>query len=301
MTIVEMAKKTPFKLQPPGYTCKPVLVIGLPTYKDWGENLSNILIHCLLYSTTSTYMIPSDDDYEGKLQHLTSLDGEELMKLSREHNATVIWSEDELLNEEDEEVDMVRLRELEKGEYQAIIVDDTAFIREPDITEFVANKYEKGASVVVVAIEGIFNISPLRRKFNVDWEFGAYTKRDIKLNDLGKQIIGDAFPEEYVYTKSQFIIGEGELFTEFQHPEDYEDEEDYPDGPPSPAPGSPVVTVFTSGYGCLSWDSNEPMNDSVVALSKLPSTANRIAPIKAALSTVANAEDDLSQCPWLKN
>jgi len=258
LAIEEMAKKTPVQLQPPGYSCEPVLVIGLPTYKDWGENLSNVLIHCLLYATTSTYMNESDDDYEGKLKHLTSLDGEELMKLSREHNATVIWSENDVLNEEDEEVDTVRLRELEKGDYQAIIVDDTYFIREPDITAFVADKYEKGASVVVMAIEGIFNISPLRRKFNVDWEFGAYTKRSIKLNDLGKEIIGDAFPKDSVYTKSHFIVGEGELFTEFQDPEDYEDEEYYPDGLPSPAPGSPVVTVVrgsksVSYFGFVNW------------------------------------------------
>jgi ribonuclease HI len=56
--------------------------------------------------------------------------------------------------------------------------------------------------------------------------------------------IGDAFPFGHQYVKANFVVGEGELFTEYQHPEDYEDEEDFPDGPPPPDPGSPVVTLL---------------------------------------------------------
>ena len=94
-----------------------------------------------------------------------------------------------------------------------------------------------------MAMEGIFDLSVLRRNFNVDWNLCAYTTRSIELTESGSSIIGDAFPYSDRYVKANFVTGEGQLFTEHLHPGDYEDEEDYPNGPPPPEPGSPIVTV----------------------------------------------------------
>lgn len=226
----------------------PILIIGLPCGDEWGKYLSDILIHDLIHSSTSTFM--KDDDASSKndmkQQILSYLEGKDLLGLSRKHNGTVILSESEVLDQSTGNVDMERFGELEQSEYQAVIVDDTCFVREPDITRFVMQKYNKGSSVIIMAIEGLFDLSAMNNNFGVNWKLSAYTKRDIKLTQTGKKIIGDGFSFDQKYTKSHFVTGGSgeELFEEYQYPENYEDEEDYPDGPPPPQPGSPVVTAL---------------------------------------------------------
>jgi len=205
--------------------------------------MSHILIHNLLYASTSTYM-SGGSDYETKLKHLLSLNGNDLLVLTNKHAGSTILPEEKILDQTTMNVDKEKIRRLEKGDYQAVIVDDTCFIREPDVTAFVMKQYGKGASVVIVAIEGIYDLSTPNREFKVNWKLAGYTARSIELNYLGKQIIGDAFPPAHQYVKAHFIVGGGELFTEYLCPEDYEDEEDYPDGPPPPTPGSPVITFL---------------------------------------------------------
>ena len=168
----------------------------------------------------------------------------------------MILSEDEVLDQATGEVDENKLTELNGYEYQAIVVDDTCFIREPHISHFVTKKYrEEGVSVVIMALEGIFDLLPLRNAFDVDWKFAAYTKRTIRLTAAGEAIVGTAtFPGKIKYIKANFVHGgQGEeMFIEHQYPGDYEDEEDYPDGPPPPAPGSPVV-MKTEGNKSVSY------------------------------------------------
>jgi len=237
------ALAAPLELRPDGYSCKPVLLIGLPSNTEWANCLSHILIHDILYATTSTFM-DGIHRYEPQLQHLSSLDGKELLHITRKYGGSIIWPIEEVILDGQTEVDKNRLRQLQKGDYQAVIVDDTCFIREPDITNFVVDQYTKGASVVVMAMEGIFDISLLNRKFNVDWKFLAYTSNTIELTDRGKAIIGDAFLFEERRVKANFICGKGELFTEHQDSEvDYDDVEEYPYGPPPPS-GSPIVTAL---------------------------------------------------------
>lgn len=183
-------------------------------------------------------------NYQDQLDHLLTLDGDKLLDIIEKYGGSVIVNENQIINQRTSEVDEKCLTQLEGGDYQAVIVDDTYFIREPKVTQFVMNQYEKGSSVVVMSIEGIYNLSVLNRKFNVDWNVCAYTSRDIKLTERGKDIIGDAFPRKNHYIKANFVVGEGPLFTEHQHPEDYEDEEDFPNGPPPPEPGSPFATVM---------------------------------------------------------
>lgn len=197
------------------------------------DSMSHILIHDLLYSSTSTYM-RGGNDYEAKLKHLLSLDGKELLLLTNKHKGSVILSEEHVLDQKTMNVDMKKMCQLDEGDYQAVIVDDTCFIREPDVAVFVMKQYAKGSSVVIVAIEGIYDLSIVNKNFNVNWKLNAYTSRAIELNYLGKQIIDDAFPAGHKYVKAHFIVGGGELFAEYVCPED---------GPPSPYPlGSPVIT-----------------------------------------------------------
>lgn len=234
--------KVPFKLlSSEALQCKPILVLGLPSNATWAESMSHILIHNLLYASTSTYM-SGETDYDAKLNHLLSLSGNELLLLVNKHAASTIHSEDQIYYPTSYDVNTEKIGELEKGDYQAVIVDDTCFIREPVVTAFVMKQYDKGASVVTMAIEGIFDLSTLNRQFNVNWKFAGYTTRSIELNYLGRQILGDAFPSDPQYVKAHFIVGGGELFSEYLCPEDYDDEEDYPDGPPPPTTGSPVIT-----------------------------------------------------------
>ena len=234
--------KAPFKLlSPEKLPCKPILVVGLPSDKTWTESMSHILIHNLLYASTSTYM-SGGSDYEAKLKHLLALNGDDLLRLVKEHAASTILSETQIYYPRSYDVNKETFGELEKGDYQAVIVDDTCFIREPDVTAFVMKQYSKGASVVIMAIEGIFDLSTLNSQFKVNWKCAGYTARSVELNYLGRQILDDSFPSEHQYVKAHFIVGGGELFTEYLCPEDYEDEEDYPDGPPPPTPGSPVIT-----------------------------------------------------------
>ena len=140
-------------------------------------------------------------NYQAQLDHLLTLDGDKLLDIIEKYGGSVIVNENQIINQRTSEVDEKCLTQLERGDYQAVIVDDTYFIREPKVTQFVMNQYEKGSSVVVISIEGIYNLSVLNRKFNVDWNVCAYTSRDIKLTDRGKDIIGDAFPRNNHYIK----------------------------------------------------------------------------------------------------
>ncbi|KAL7546412.1 hypothetical protein ACHAWF_009749 [Thalassiosira exigua] len=171
------ADAPPLKLRPSGYSCKPILIIGLPDER--AEYLSHILMHDLLYASTSTYM-DNADDHANKLNKLSSLDGSSLLSLTRVYGGAKFWPDTEVLDQETGKVDMEKLQEIEKGEYQAIIVDDTCYIREPDITAFVTEKYEGETSVAIMGIEGIFNLSLLHRRFDVDWQIAAYTARDFE-------------------------------------------------------------------------------------------------------------------------
>ena len=259
--------KVPFDLLPKNVakSCKPILMIGLPSSGAWAEYMSHILIHNLLYASNSSYMSGSDD-YEAKLKYLQSLDGNGLLTLTLKHAAATILSENDILDKRTLLVDMNKIRRLEKEVYQAIIVDDTCFIRESDVTAFVMKQYNRGASVVIMAIEGIYNLSTLNTQFNVNWKFAGYTTRMIELNNLGKQIIGNAFPLDYHYVKAHFVVGGGELFTEYLCPEDYEDEEDYPDGPPPPSPGSPVITSLGETKSVSYFGFSNPLDVSYGAI-----------------------------------
>ena len=221
--------------------CKPTLLLGIPDYVL--TELSYVLINDLIFSSTSRYASPLDAST--KLEILQFLDWPSLLNMTREYGGTVIHPEDDVLDQTTGEVDTKRLNQLSKQKYQAIVVDDTCFIREPAIAQFVLSQYEKGVSVVVMGMEGIYDLGSLRSSFGVDWNLSAYTTRTIQLTETGKRIIGlRSFPHDTMYVKAHFVVGEHQLFREYINPADYEDDSDYEDGPPAPSPGSPVVTVL---------------------------------------------------------
>jgi hypothetical protein len=154
--------------------------------------------------------------------------------------------------------------------YQAIVVDDSTMVHEEELAKFVSNKYRtQQTSVVVMAVEGLFNLRLYREMFGVDWRFVAYTKRTVQLTDLGRQIItADAFLPDNLYVKACFVEAassgpepttSGALFVEHVDPRDYGDEysSDEDDAqmsgvrpapvPPPPSPGSPVVCSIQGG------------------------------------------------------
>jgi hypothetical protein len=180
-----------------------------------------------------------------KLHVLQYLDGDSLLNMTQAYGGSVVLSDDQVFAEGTDQVDMRKLEELSNQRYQAIVIDDTCLYREPDLTAFVSSQYSKGVSVVVVALEGIFNLNVLQQVFGVNWTSREYTTRTIKLTESGKRIIGaDAFPFETKYTKALYVVGEKELFMEHVNPDDYEtsDSEVENDPAPDPAPGSPIVT-----------------------------------------------------------
>ncbi|EJK63650.1 hypothetical protein THAOC_15677 [Thalassiosira oceanica] len=220
-----------------GSNCKPTLLIGLHSGGEWAGFISDVLINDLLHATTSTF--------SGTYEDLKSASGDELLSLTKIHGGSVIWNELEVLDQKTGDVDTRRLKELAGEEYHAVVTDDTCFIREPDIRSFVVKQHANGASVVIMGIEGIFDLSVINRSFGLDWKLCAYTARSITLSEKGVDALGkEAFPFKDKYVKSHFIASKDkgeELFVEYLDPRDYDDEEDYPDGIPPPAPGSPVV------------------------------------------------------------
>lgn len=232
----------PLNKSPPGpEPWHPTLLLGLPR---WAANsLNDVLINDLVFSSNGAWKLFDENGI--KLHVLQYLDGDSLLNMTQAYGGSVVLSDDQVFAEGTDQVDRRKLQDLSKQRYQAIVIDDTCLYREPDLTEFVSSQYSKGVSVVVMALEGIYNLNVLQQVFGVNWTIRAYTKRTIKLTESGKRIIGtDAFPFETKYTKALYVSGEEELFMEHVSPDDYEtsDSEVENDPVPDPAPGCPVVT-----------------------------------------------------------
>lgn len=232
----------PLNQPPPGaIPCLPTLFLGLPHFVL--EEMSLVLQNDLLYSSTSEWNknLPADI----KLDILENLDAEDHIKVTQAKGGSIIVTEDELYTNDgtvrSECLNALRSPQDERR-YQAIVTEDSSMIREPAVASFVAEQYHvHGVSVVVMAVEGIFDLSPLNERFGTDWRLAAYTKRVIELTEMGLKIISsDAFPFDKKYVKSLFISTRASeaLFAENINPDDYEDS----DPIPQPSPGSAIVT-----------------------------------------------------------
>ena len=240
--------------------CHPILLLGLSEYVL--EDLRHIFIHDIVFSTRATFGVNHHWDSGTCLHMLNYLDGKSLVSIARVFGGPVIVDEEDLFVSTDDygcSVNMKTIDQLSQGDmqYQAIVTDDTNMINYPAIGNFVGKQYHNcDTSVVIMALEGIFDLSKIHEIFGVRWEVLAYTRRDIDLSDIGKSVIGEELFQKS-YTKANFYSGPHELFVEVVNPEDFED--DYEDDAeleadttPEPNPGSPIVTHF-DGYKCLSY------------------------------------------------
>jgi hypothetical protein len=244
---------TPLNKAPPGHQpCAPTLLLGLPSWV--AAELGHVLRNDLAFGLTSKWYwaVPLDV----KLTFLEFVNGESLIQMTKAFGGSILMCEDELYSSDDGKLQVNRFLHLQKDDYQAIITDDTSMIRERPIAAFVSDMHHRrGVSVVIMAIEGIFNLSPLRQLFGVDWKLTAYTKRTVQLTRLGQRVLSeDSFPFQDKYCKAHFIEGRGALLSEYVNPSDYEasDSDCMNDPVPDPSPGSPVVMV-TQGDRSVSY------------------------------------------------
>jgi hypothetical protein len=262
---------TPLSGPPPvRLPCKPTLVLGLHPY--FSGELGDVYRNDLVYCSTSRAMklIPEGLEEKGSLLKIFQyLDGTTLKNLSKAVGGTQIVDRDDLYlynNKGGRGVNEALLSSLATQKYQAIICADSflssLLLDEKEVVgRFIQQQYyEKGVSVVIMGTEHIFNFAYAETLFGVSWSVPAYTKRDVQLTDAGEIILSrSAFPSKSKYTKSHFVVGDGEeLFSEFIDVAYYESEmaeynarieagEDpsticEPDPIPRVEPGSPVIT-----------------------------------------------------------
>jgi hypothetical protein len=243
-------KSRPFTRPPPVPTlpCRPTLLLGLPGYVL--PALDDVLRNDLMYSSGSSWNWNRLGD-DVKLQILRMCDGDALLRMNQAWGGTSVVSQSDLYDRDGEVIESA-LAPHHNVEYQAIVVDDTSMVHEPVVARFVADKFQtEDTSVVIMSLEGIFDLRAYLEHFGVNWHFAAYTKRYVRLTDRGHQILStDAFLPTHEYTKAAFVEGLGEggendaLFEEYVDPRDYEDESSDEEGGgrvPPPSPGSPVV------------------------------------------------------------
>jgi len=117
--------------------------------------------------------------------------------------------------------------------------------------------YNAGGSVVIAITVGIFSVPQqisTMFEFDSSWALSAYTRRSITTTSVGRQILGDTFPEQHVYTKANFVRAPEEdcLFMKYNNPEIYEFDFDYVE-PPRHSGDSPVVMHRGPNGGSLSY------------------------------------------------
>ena len=217
----------PLRKAPPGQQpCLPVLLLGIPTWAV--EEFGHVLCNDLTFSSASQWIsfqqannnktLPLDI----QLMILGYVDAKSLINITKAFGGTILVDKEEVWSEE-KDFDYSRL-DAPPGQrqYQAIVVDDSTIYRKDRARDFIVRQYqENNVSVIVMGIEGIFDIGILRESFGVDWHTRAYTKRIIALTQHGKRILGsDVFPSETQYTKALYVEGQTELFHEHIDPAD---------------------------------------------------------------------------------
>lgn len=123
------------------------------------------------------------------------------------------------------------------GEYQSI--SNSMF-------RMLKDMYQSGGTVIIAATMGVFSVPRQISKlfgFECQWEFGAYTTMSMVTTSLGREILEDAFPDNSVYTKANFIQTSPDecLFEQHIDPEDYEDYSDDEDIPIPIKDKAPIV------------------------------------------------------------
>ena len=182
--------------------CNPTLFLGVA---DWAvEALTTVVAYDLAFAKTSSYQ-PNLSNRNLVLDTLSSLEGKDLLQLTKQHGGSVIVREEELYD--DSVVIQDRLNDSAETMYNAIIVGDHEVISIPEITRFCSKQFHnKKVSVVIMALEGLYDISVINDTFGVHWHYAAYTKRDLCLSASGEKILSSrAFPSKSQYIKANYI------------------------------------------------------------------------------------------------
>ena len=225
--------RKPLTEPPPGSGTLPILMLGLDPWIL--EKFTKILHSDLVYRSTWQADMPM----ESKVEILKKLEVKDLVEMNQAFGGTVAIPGSDMYTRDGDFVE-TSLQSLEGKSFQAIVVDDTDILNERVVQEFVKRHYEENnTSVVILSIEGVFNISPLNSLFGVSWRSTSYTKESLMLTPAGERLLKRAaFPEIRKYTKALFVQSSNvdeHLFVQYVDPEDYEEEI------PDPIPGSPVV------------------------------------------------------------
>eukprot|EP00957_Ditylum_brightwellii_P086525 6583044-Ditylum_brightwellii.AAC.1 len=92
--------------------------------------------------------------------------------------------------------------------------------------------------------------------FEVDlsWALSAYTRQSITTTSVGRNILGDTFPEQHVHTKANFVQAPEEdcLCMKYNNPEVYKFDFDYIE-PPHHSGDLPVVMHCGPNGGSFSY------------------------------------------------
>lgn len=187
---------------------------------------------------------------------LAFCDGDTLLATAKAMGGSVICEEDSLYEVESNEEMFGRPRPIYRfvaknldpfrnRPYQAVIAPDQTLVNEPELASFVSVLYHQhNVTVVVMAVDGCFDMEPYTRLFGVDWTMTAYTNRDIQMTDLGRRILTEnSFPRITRSCKASYFEGTGALFGLYIDPADPADDE----AVPTPSPASPVMCVVVQG------------------------------------------------------
>ena len=239
--------------------CKPTL-IGLSP-EEMCEDLEDVFRNDLVYASTSRahLLLPGVQERGLLLHTLHFLDGMSLIALTKAVGGAQLIDMDDLYDDAGE-VRPDKISSLRNGHYQAIICPDYSLSEPGPFADFVQEQYQQhGVSVVVMAIQGYFDMSYMRWLFGIDWRFVEYRRRTIQLSEAGAIILSRyAFPKDYIYTKANYIAGDGlALFSNWSDLEEEEDSKDEVDTIPQPV--SPVMVCLDenksiSFYGFVSLD-----------------------------------------------
>ena len=221
--------------------CKPTLILGLSAHTS--EDLEDVIRNDLVYASTSRARSLLPGVQEGVLLYmLRFLESKSLFSLTKAVGGTRVVDMEDLYDDEGE-VRPDKISSLRNGRYQAIICADYSLSEPGPCADFVQEQYQQhGVSVVVMAIEGLFDMSYMQRLFGINWRLAEYTARSIQLSDVGTSILSrNAFPQDNKYAKAHYVVGDGEaLFLNWTDPEEEEDS-DSDERDPIPQPGSPVM------------------------------------------------------------
>jgi len=253
----------PLSKAPPGpQPSPPSLFLG--AFDWWVEKCGDLIRSDLTFSSNAKIMHQA---LEGKIEDLqlhilNFLPGEDLINLCKALDAgSVIVSESQLMSFED-------LRNFfENGErehsYRSVIITDQWFDVDSEYQPL-ANEifcklrqfYNKGCSVIIGGPMGVFSATTtISNLFDLEWSFASYTTKSMKKTRIGERILGDSFPFEVQYLKSNFIKAppNESLFIEHINSEEYSDDSDYEFGPPEPSTDTPVAVHFREEGGSISY------------------------------------------------